>query len=39
VKNYGKDLEKLAEGLTAVNIRHRVFTSNIRMREGNFQRL
>jgi len=39
VKNYGKDLEKLAESLTAVGIRHRIFTSNIRMREGNFQRL
>jgi len=39
VRNYGKDLQKLTESLTAVNIRHRVFTSNIRMREGNFQRL
>ncbi len=39
VRNYGKDLEKLSEGLTAVGIRFRVFTSNIRMREGNFQRL
>jgi uncharacterized protein (TIGR02599 family) len=38
-KNYGKDLEKLSEGLNAVGIRFRVFTSNIRMREGNFQRL
>lgn len=39
VRNYGKDLEKLTEGLTKVGIRFRVFTSNIRMREGNFQRL
>jgi uncharacterized protein (TIGR02599 family) len=39
VKNYGKDLQKLTESLNAVGIRHRVFTSNIRMREGNFQRL
>lgn len=39
VRNYGKDLEKLSESLTAVGIRFRVFTSNIRMREGNFQRL
>jgi uncharacterized protein (TIGR02599 family) len=39
VKNYGKDLEKLSESLNAVGIRFRVFTSNIRMREGNFQRL
>jgi len=39
VRNYGRDLEKLGEGLNAVGIRFRVFTSNIRMREGNFQRL
>ncbi|MFN0129047.1 MAG: Verru_Chthon cassette protein C [Verrucomicrobiales bacterium] len=39
VRNYGKDLEKLSEALNAVGIRFRVFTSNIRMREGNFQRL
>lgn len=39
VRDYGKDISKLTEGLTAVGIRHRVFTSNIRMREGNFQRL
>jgi len=39
VKEYGKDMEKLTDSLNKVGIRHRVFTSNIRMREGNFQRL
>lgn len=39
VSQYARDMQRLKEGLEAVGIRYRVFTSNIRMREGNFQRL
>jgi uncharacterized protein (TIGR02599 family) len=39
VENYPSDMKFLSESLNAVNIRHRVFTSNIRMREGNFQKI
>ena len=39
VDNFPADMKFLVESLNAVNIRHRIFTSNIRMREGNFQKI
>jgi uncharacterized protein (TIGR02599 family) len=39
VENFPDDMKFLTESLNAVNIRHRIFTSNIRMREGNFQKI
>ncbi len=38
VAQFPRDIQGLKEGLEAVGIRYRIFTSNIRMREGNFQR-
>ena len=38
-EKFGEDLRFLQDSLNALNIRHRVFTSNIRMREGNFTRM
>ena len=38
VRKFDQDLQELKDTLTALSIRHRVFTSNIRMREANFTR-
>jgi uncharacterized protein (TIGR02599 family) len=38
-KKYPDDLKNLTESLDSIGIRHRVFTSNIRMREGNFSKV
>lgn len=39
VDRYGEDLADLTAGLDQIGIRYRVFTSNIRMREGNFSKV
>ncbi|MGI8605125.1 MAG: Verru_Chthon cassette protein C [Verrucomicrobiales bacterium] len=39
VDKYQAHLKQLSESLESIGIRHRVFTSNIRMREGNFSKV